>query len=122
MSADRMFFESLAGTLITSMMFLVIFGVVIFPMSLLFKIGKKSVSSLIRSFVLRSVLSMVFLFVVFPYGFDKISNRVDKKYLDLLVLENKNAQQVHENIPFIADLHADTLMWKHRGSFLKSEM
>nr|CAG4719562.1 unnamed protein product [Naegleria fowleri] len=75
-------------------------------------------TSVVRSFLIRSVLSGVIFFVALPWAFDTFSNQI---YSFETFLKNANAKTIHENIPFIADLHADTLMWKYRGGFLTTE-
>ncbi|KAG2385764.1 hypothetical protein C9374_002913 [Naegleria lovaniensis] len=75
-------------------------------------------TSVVRSFLIRSVLSCVIFFVALPWAFDTFSNQI---YTQPDTLKNTVAMTIHQNIPFIADLHADTLMWKHRGGFLTTE-
>lgn len=57
-----------------------------------------------------------------PYALDMGFNAVlpsDRlPPVDIRSQEWSAAQELHQSLPFVADMHADTLMWSHRGSML----
>lgn len=96
---------------------------IVFPFMLLFTAYKKEQSRMITKlflkFLWRCGISYVFIFVFTAWGFDLASNSLYNNLPNKL--QNENAKGVHENLGFIADLHADTLMWKYRGGLCSSK-
>ena len=107
--------ENHAGTFLSSMLAIITSGLFLTP-TILFFVRSGPLTTRFRTLIFRLILSSLIFIYGVPLVFDKLSNRVILK--EDAPLKNSNTLEIHNKIPFISDMHADTLMWKYRESFL----